>query len=78
MGFDESQPTSESGGKPRALQRLIEEHKLQCVAMVGDGATDLEAAPPAHVFIGKRVQYVDFTPLLLSDTSNLTGILKAE
>ncbi|XP_043225024.1 phosphoserine phosphatase-like isoform X1 [Amphibalanus amphitrite] len=51
-GFDESQPTSASGGKARALQRLIDEHKLRCLAMVGDGATDLEAAPPAHVFIG--------------------------
>ncbi|XP_037089970.1 phosphoserine phosphatase-like isoform X3 [Pollicipes pollicipes] len=51
-GFDESQPTSASGGKPKAIQRLIDEHKLRCVAMVGDGATDLEAVPPAHVFIG--------------------------
>jgi len=51
-GFDESQPTSSSGGKPRALQRLMDEHKLHRVAMVGDGVTDMEAVPPAHVFIG--------------------------
>ena len=56
-GFDESQPTSASGGKARALQQLIDEHQLHCLAMVGDGATDLEAAPPAHVFIGEIAVY---------------------
>jgi len=51
-GFDEDQPTSEQDGKPRVIAYLKKEHDYRNVVMVGDGATDLAAAPPADAFIG--------------------------
>ncbi|XP_020380200.1 phosphoserine phosphatase isoform X1 [Rhincodon typus] len=51
-GFDETQPTAESGGKGRIIARLKEERGFKKVVMIGDGATDLEAWPPADAFIG--------------------------
>merc|ERR1711915_444742 len=50
--FDMNQPTSESGGKGRAIQKLKAEHDYKNLVMIGDGATDLEACPPADAFIG--------------------------
>lgn len=46
-GFDETQPTAESGGKGRVISMLREKYGFEKVVMVGDGATDLEACPPA-------------------------------
>lgn len=51
-GFDRSEPTSRAGGKALAIGRLKAEHALGSVAMVGDGATDAEACPPADAFVG--------------------------
>ncbi|XP_061682533.1 phosphoserine phosphatase isoform X1 [Syngnathoides biaculeatus] len=51
-GFDESQPTAESGGKGKVISMLKEKYGFKTVVMVGDGATDLEACPPASTFIG--------------------------
>uniref|UniRef100_UPI00398E8402 phosphoserine phosphatase isoform X2 n=1 Tax=Pristiophorus japonicus TaxID=55135 RepID=UPI00398E8402 len=51
-GFDETQPTAESGGKGRIISLLKEERGFKKVVMIGDGATDLEACPPADAFIG--------------------------
>ena len=51
-GFDHAQPTSESGGKAVACAQILEQHGHKCLVMVGDGATDIEAAPPAHAAIG--------------------------
>lgn len=51
-GFDENQPTSEQDGKPRVIQFLKDEFGYREVVMVGDGATDLAAKPPADAFIG--------------------------
>jgi len=51
-GFDETAPTSRSGGKARVLSARREAHGYKCMVMVGDGATDLEARPPANCFIG--------------------------
>ncbi|KAJ8275489.1 hypothetical protein COCON_G00072410 [Conger conger] len=51
-GFDETQPTAESGGKGRVISLLKELYSLENVVMIGDGATDLEACPPASAFIG--------------------------
>ena len=50
---------SRSGGKGDAIahirnynnSQLISNHQ-QVIVMVGDGATDLEACPPANFFIG--------------------------
>ncbi|XP_065137811.1 phosphoserine phosphatase [Paramisgurnus dabryanus] len=51
-GFDESQPTAESGGKGKVISLLKERYGFKNVVMIGDGATDLEACPPASAFIG--------------------------
>ncbi|XP_045929590.1 phosphoserine phosphatase isoform X2 [Micropterus dolomieu] len=51
-GFDESQPTAESGGKGKVISMLKEQYGFKTIVMVGDGATDLEACPPASAFIG--------------------------
>ncbi|XP_076821957.1 phosphoserine phosphatase-like [Clavelina lepadiformis] len=51
-GFDESCPTSRSGGKPRVMSILKERHNYKNLVMIGDGVTDLEASPPADAFIG--------------------------
>ena len=42
-GFDESQPTSSSGGKAKVAGMLKETSKK--LVFIGDGATDLEASP---------------------------------
>ena len=46
-GFDEEQPTSEQQGKAVVIERLKRSNSYRNVVMVGDGATDLAAAPPA-------------------------------
>jgi len=46
-GFDESQPTAESGGKGKVISMLKEKYGFKTVVMIGDGATDAEACPPA-------------------------------
>lgn len=51
-GFDEQEPTSKAGGKAKVVGLLKEKLKLGTVAMIGDGYTDLEARPPADIFIG--------------------------
>lgn len=51
-GFDENEPTSRSGGKGIVIRRLKEQHGYQRLVMIGDGATDAEASPPADGFIG--------------------------
>lgn len=51
-GFDETQPTSRSGGKAVVIQHLKEKYGYKNLILVGDGATDLEASPPADAFIG--------------------------
>lgn len=51
-GFDESQPTAESGGKGKVVSILKEQYGFKTVVMIGDGATDLEACPPAVSVLG--------------------------
>jgi phosphoserine phosphatase len=51
-GFDLAVPTAKSGGKARALIALQERHGYRRMVMIGDGATDMEAKPPAKVCIG--------------------------
>ncbi|XP_034608689.1 phosphoserine phosphatase isoform X1 [Trachemys scripta elegans] len=51
-GFDETQPTAESGGKGKVISHLKEQFHFKKVVMIGDGATDMEACPPADCFIG--------------------------
>jgi phosphoserine phosphatase len=51
-GFDPSEPTSRDGGKRAVVQHLMDVHGFQNVVMFGDGATDLQARPPASAVIG--------------------------
>lgn len=51
-GFDAEEPTSADGGKPKALTLIKEKHDYDVMVMVGDGATDAQAKPPADAFIG--------------------------
>ncbi|XP_043673907.1 phosphoserine phosphatase isoform X1 [Vespula pensylvanica] len=51
-GFDENEPTSKSGGKAEVIRLLKEEKGFKTIVHIGDGATDLEASPPADAFIG--------------------------
>ncbi|XP_049760112.1 phosphoserine phosphatase isoform X1 [Elephas maximus indicus] len=51
-GFDETQPTAESGGKGKVIKLLKEKFHFKKIVMIGDGATDMEACPPADGFIG--------------------------
>jgi len=53
-GFDAEEFTAAAGGKARAIKFLKREFGHETLAMVGDGATDLEARVPggADVFIG--------------------------
>jgi phosphoserine phosphatase len=48
-GFDEASPLARSGGKPAVLEALRRDGER--LALVGDGATDLEAAPLVDRFV---------------------------
>ncbi|EDQ90331.1 uncharacterized protein MONBRDRAFT_16456 [Monosiga brevicollis MX1] len=52
VDFDRNQPTSRTGGKQEVARLLREERGLAPLIMIGDGATDMEARPPADAFIG--------------------------
>ncbi len=51
-GFDETYPTTRSGGKPEVVRALKAELAPARVVMVGDGVSDLETAPEVDLFIG--------------------------
>ncbi|XP_055355881.1 phosphoserine phosphatase-like [Paramacrobiotus metropolitanus] len=51
-GFDEQAMTCDNGGKGRVCGYLKRTNGHQQLVMIGDGSTDLEAAPPADAFIG--------------------------
>jgi len=51
-GFDAAQPTARDGGKPAVVAELKRLHRYETVVMVGDGATDAQAKPPADAFVG--------------------------
>jgi phosphoserine phosphatase len=52
-GFDANEPTSQDMGKPKALEGIQADHpNYETIVMVGDGATDAQAKPPAQAFIG--------------------------
>jgi hypothetical protein len=58
-GFDDSEPTSKSGGKAVVVDSLKKRHNYKNLVLIGDGATDLEASPPADAFIGNFVSSVE-------------------
>jgi phosphoserine phosphatase len=49
-GFDEASPLTRAGGK-RELMAMWRRELPQPIMLVGDGATDLEAAPEADLFV---------------------------
>ncbi|CAB9526521.1 Phosphoserine phosphatase, chloroplastic [Seminavis robusta] len=51
-GFDPTEHTSADMGKPAALSAIKAAHGYDTMVMVGDGATDAQAKPPANAFIG--------------------------
>lgn len=51
-GFDRTAPTSRDGGKTEVMKRLKASHGYTPLVMVGDGATDLQARPPADLMLG--------------------------
>ncbi|CAD7089357.1 unnamed protein product [Hermetia illucens] len=86
-GFDTNQPTSRSGGKGDAILQIRQIHPESNITMVGDGATDLEASPPANNFIGyggnvvrnevqTRAQYyvTDFRQLMQPDNCTFKNL----
>jgi len=50
--FDRTAYTSKSGGKPAVVKHLKKTKGYKTVVMIGDGATDMDARPPADAFIG--------------------------
>ena len=50
-GFEEDSPLARAGGKLEVVRQLAKEDRKGGVAFVGDGATDLEAAPAARRFV---------------------------
>lgn len=51
-GFCRNEPTSADMGKPKAVQQIKNENGYKTIVMIGDGATDAQAKPPADAFIG--------------------------
>ncbi|MEI6105676.1 MAG: HAD-IB family phosphatase [Opitutae bacterium] len=51
-GFDETFPTTRSGGKPECITRLRRELSPSRLVMVGDGVSDLETKPAVDLFVG--------------------------
>lgn len=51
-GFDDKEPTCRDGGKPAVIKALQEAHGYSPIIMIGDGATDMQARPPADAFVG--------------------------
>jgi len=51
-GFASDELTSRDLGKPKALAKIKENGGYKTMVMVGDGATDAQAKPPADSFIG--------------------------
>jgi len=60
-GFDEEEPTCRSGGKGEVVRFLKDKMDYSTVVLIGDGATDLEACPPADAFIGQSANYFILT-----------------
>lgn len=75
------QPTAESGGKGKVIKLLKEKFQFKKIVMIGDGATDMEACPPADVFIGFggnviRQQVKDNAEWYITDFVELLGELE--
>jgi phosphoserine phosphatase len=79
--FDPTEPTSADLGKPKALSQIQQSGGYKTMVMIGDGATDAQAKPPAKAFIGfggvalrESVQKV--ADWFVMDFSDLTKVVK--
>lgn len=80
-GFDANEPTSQDMGKPKALQQIQDAKGYQKMVMIGDGATDAQAKPPAASFIGfggvaVREKVKATADWFVTDFDDLTKIVK--
>jgi phosphoserine phosphatase len=81
-GIDETAYTSKTGGKGALIAFLKERFHYDPIVMVGDGATDLEARPPADAFIGYggvivRDNIKKKADWFVTDFADLVGALQA-
>lgn len=81
VGFDPNELTSADMGKPKALAHIKEAHNYQTMVMVGDGATDAQAKPPADAFIGfggvvVRKAVEDAADWFVKDFNDMTKIVE--
>lgn len=78
--FDKNEPTSRDMGKPKALQMIQKQKGYQTMVMVGDGATDAQAKPPAKAFIGfggvvERQQVKEKADWFVTDFDSMTSVI---
>lgn len=79
--FDKSEPTSQDMGKPKAIQSIMQTGHFKNVVMIGDGATDAQAKPPASAFIGfggvaRREKVVAASDWFVTDFEDMTRIVR--
>lgn len=79
--FDVNEPTSQDMGKPKALHMIQESRGYQKMIMIGDGATDAQAKPPATAFIGfggvaVREKVKTTADWFVTDFADLTKIIQ--
>lgn len=80
-GFDSNEPTSADMGKPKALTKIQNLKGYETMVMVGDGATDAQAKPPAKAFIGfggviERAAVKAKADWFVTDFSEMTKIVE--
>ena len=78
--LDSDEPTSRDMGKPKALQQIEGQMGYNTIVMVGDGATDAQAKPPATSFIGfggvvERTAVKEKADWFVTDFDSLTKIV---
>eukprot|EP00339_Tiarina_fusa_P010209 CAMPEP_0117025864 /NCGR_PEP_ID=MMETSP0472-20121206/19061_1 /TAXON_ID=693140 ORGANISM="Tiarina fusus, Strain LIS" /NCGR_SAMPLE_ID=MMETSP0472 /ASSEMBLY_ACC=CAM_ASM_000603 /LENGTH=245 /DNA_ID=CAMNT_0004732693 /DNA_START=258 /DNA_END=995 /DNA_ORIENTATION=- len=80
-GFDPEEPTSRDMGKPKALEQIRAKKGYETMVMVGDGATDAQAKPPAKAFIGfggvvQRQAVKEKADWFVTDFADMTKIVE--
>ncbi|RYG69370.1 phosphoserine phosphatase SerB [archaeon] len=80
-GFDEQEFTCRDGGKRRAVEHLASAFGYSNIVMVGDGVTDMQAKPPAKIFVGfggvvVREKVEQGADWFIKDFKNLLEVLK--
>ena len=79
--FDPTEPTSADMGKPAALQKIQQWGHYHTMVMIGDGATDAQAKPPAATFIGfggvaVREKVQQTADWFVTDFDDLTAVVQ--